>query len=493
MSRPYDDDSWLRDELHGLLVDEPAMAPAAVADDVRRGQVRTRQVRRRSAALAVAALVVAVALPVGLLVRPSSDAAAPVGPSEVPDVPGVSQAWLDSISPALAAQVGWVVDWKDSVVYGDVATGLQLDLQLVPGTQVSQDPQRFVVPSPPYAETAGLHLWFAPRGNAPGAAMAECPADRCARDLPDRTFPTYLDQAATAGNGTSLAPGTLIVDRSYDDGRFVELLAFPVALAPSGPSDQTARNVLTYPLAGAFLDALGTPPVITPPTPTLGPTPRPTPTPSGSPSPYRTRFVKNGITYVAPESDLGLAVAELLPGTVTEVSTVGGSGVGITRTFRIVRDDVGTSVRVTWLAYDGGTPILTPPAAQDPCAVSTPSCTVIQPWSRAGVPHLDVIPPGLWSIVERTGAGGSSAAAYAGSFTIRTVVLQHGSTELVIDSDSRDVSPTGRFTSSSAPGLSADELLALALKMPMPIRYQGLVDTPWTVSGSGSASASASG
>lgn len=492
MSLPtHDDADWLRSELDGLLAGEPTMPTAAVADDVRRGMVSVRHARRRTAAIAVAAVLVAVAVPVGLLVRPSSDAAAPVGPSEVPDVPGVSQQWLDSISPALAAQTGWVVDWKDSVVYGDVATGLQLDLQIVAGTQVSQDPPRFATPPPPYAETAGLHLWFAPKGKAPGAAMAECPADRCARDLPDRKFPTYLDQAATAGNGTSLAAGTLIVDRSYDDGRFVELLAVPVALAPSGPADQTARNVLTYPLAGAFLDAVGTPPTIVPPTPTLAPTP--TPTPSGSPSPYRTRFVKDGVTYIAPESDLGPAVAELLPGTVTEVSTVGGSGVGITRTFRIVRDGVGTSVRVTWLAYDGGTPILTPPAAQDPCAVSTPSCTVIQPWSRAGVPHLDVIPPGLWSIVERTGAGGSSAAAYAGSFTIRTVVLQHGSTELVIDSDSRDVNPTGRFTSSSAPGLSADELLALALKMPMPIRYQGLVDTPWTVSGSGSASASASG
>lgn len=101
--------------------------------------------------------------------------------------------------------------------------------------------------------------------------MAECPADRCARDLPDRKFPTYLDQAATAGNDTSPAAGTLIVDRSYDDGRFVELLAVPVALAPSGPADQTARNVLTYPLAGAFLDAVGTPPTIVPPTSTLAP------------------------------------------------------------------------------------------------------------------------------------------------------------------------------------------------------------------------------
>lgn len=51
--------------------------------------------------------------------------------------------------------------------------------------------------------------------------------------------------------------------------------------------------------------------------------------------------MKDGVTYIAPESDLGPAVAELLPGTVTEVSTVGGSGVGITRTFWIVRDGVG--------------------------------------------------------------------------------------------------------------------------------------------------------
>lgn len=268
MSRSYDDDSWLRDELHGLLVDEPAMAPAAVADDVRRGQVRARQVRRRSAALAVVALVAAVALPIGLLVRPSSDAAAPVGPSQVPDVPGVSQAWLDSISPALAAQVGWVVDWKDSTVYGDVATGLQLDLTIVQPTEVLEsDPVQYVLPSPPYAETASLRVWLAPNGKAPGAAMVECPSGSCVRDLPDRRFPTYLDQAATAGNGTSLAAGTLIVDRSYDDGRFVELVSVPVALAPSGPSDQTARNVLTYPLAAAFLDALGTPQTGPAPTP----------------------------------------------------------------------------------------------------------------------------------------------------------------------------------------------------------------------------------
>lgn len=262
MSLPtYDDESWLRSELHGLLVDEPAMTPAAVTDDVRRGQARLRTVRRRrTAAIAVAALLVAVAIPVGLLVRPGAQSQ--VGPSsgsDVPDVPGVSSQWLESISPALAAQVGWVVDWPDSTVYGDVASGLQLDLTIVPGQQVASDPPRFAVPSGPYPQTASLRLWFAPTGKAPGAALAECPADRCPRDLPDRRFPTYLDQSATAGNGTSLAAGTLIVDRSYDSGRFVELVSVPASMTPSSPSDQISQNVLSYGLAAPFLDAIGAP------------------------------------------------------------------------------------------------------------------------------------------------------------------------------------------------------------------------------------------
>lgn len=487
MSLPtYDDESWLRSELPGLLAGEPTMPTAAVTDDVRRGQARLRTVRRRrTAAIAVAALLVAVAIPVGLLVRPTAQSQ--VGPStgtDVPDVPGVSRQWLEGISPALGAQVGWVVDWPDSTVYGDVATGLQLDLTIVPGQQVATDPPRFAVPSGPYPQTASLRLWFAPKGKAPGAAMAECPADRCPRDLPDRRFPTYLDQSATAGNGTSLAAGTLIVDRSYDSGRFVELVSVPAQMTPSSPSDQLSQNVLSYGLAAPFLDVIRAP--------EAAPVPSTSPTTSASPSPYTTRFDKDGITYVAPESALGPAVAALLPGTVTERNPSTVSAVGITRGFRIVRDGVGTYVRVMWIGYAGGDPVLAPPSVASPCGTDGPSCTVLRPWTMTSA--VGTAYPGVASVIERTGAGSSTAAGYSGRFTIRGVQLQRGSTVIVIDADSRDIDlASGDWTRSTAPGLSVDELLALAAKVPMPVRYQGLADTPWSVSGSGSASASASG
>ena len=468
MSLPtHDDADWLRSELDGLLAGEPTMPTAAVADDVRRGMVSVRHARRRTAAIAVAAVLVAVAVPVGLLVRPSSDAAAPVGPSEVPDVPGVSQQWLDSISPALAAQTGWVVDWKDSVVYGDVATGLQLDLQIVAGTQVSQDPPRFAVPSPPYAETAGLHLWFAPKGKAPGAALAECPAERCARDLPDRKFPAYLDQAATAGNGTSLAAGTLIVDRSYDDGRFVELVAVPVALAPSGPADQTARNVLTYPLAGAFLDALGTPPT----------------TSSASPSPSS----KEGSGYVA-EAQWASAAAALLPGKVTVLDdSPAAQPTRLIRGFRVERNGVGTFVHIDIEAFVDPSANVVPPASYDPCSGGD-RCSVLLGWSPMTL-HGGTA---LLSVIERTSPGDPTArAGYHGPNVIRSLIVHEGSTVVVVSSDSRDIDASGAWLSSSSPGLGTDELVSLASALPLPVRFRAAVDAHWAPAASGIGSGSA--
>lgn len=81
------EERWLREALDGLLADEPPMAPAAIVDDVRRGQVALAVVRRRRAATGVvAAVLVAVAVPVGVVLRATPDAAAPPASSPSPAV-----------------------------------------------------------------------------------------------------------------------------------------------------------------------------------------------------------------------------------------------------------------------------------------------------------------------------------------------------------------------------------------------------------------------
>jgi len=257
------EEPWLRDALGSLLVDEPPMPPATVVDDVRRGAVALTAVkRRRTASLAIAAVVLAVAVPVGLVLRAAPNAATPPATSitSAPKVAGVSQEWLDRISPAVTASTaGWVVDWPSSKVTGDVATGLTLDLTLVPASVTGGSQPVVTLPTPPYPQTATLRIELLPAGKGPGAAMASCPAATCPRDLPDRKFPTYLDVVAKAGNGAAFPAGTAILDRSYDAGRFVELVSLPRVSTGSGASDAAVGAVLPYPFAGAFLDAIGEP------------------------------------------------------------------------------------------------------------------------------------------------------------------------------------------------------------------------------------------
>jgi hypothetical protein len=257
------EEPWLRDALGSLLVDEPPMPSAAVVDDVRRGAVALTAVkRRRTASLAIAAVVLAVAVPVGLVLRAAPNSATPPATSitSAPEVAGVSQEWLDRISPAVTANTaGWVVDWPSSTVTGDVATGLTLDLTLLPASVTGGAQPVVTLPTPPYPQTARLRLELLPAGKSPGAAMSSCPAATCPRDLPDRKFPTYLDVVAKAGNGTAFPAGTAILDRSYDAGRFVELVSLPPVSTGSGASDAAAGAVLPYPFAGAVLDAIGEP------------------------------------------------------------------------------------------------------------------------------------------------------------------------------------------------------------------------------------------
>jgi hypothetical protein len=81
------EEPWLREALDGLLADEPPMPPAAIVGDVRRGEVARAVVRRRRAATgAVAATLVAVAVPVGVVLRATPDAAAPPSSSHSPAV-----------------------------------------------------------------------------------------------------------------------------------------------------------------------------------------------------------------------------------------------------------------------------------------------------------------------------------------------------------------------------------------------------------------------
>ena len=79
------EEPWLRDALGSLLVHEPPMAPAAVVDDVRRGAHALAVVkRRRVVSLALAATVLAVAVPVGLVLRPATDASTPPAATHSP-------------------------------------------------------------------------------------------------------------------------------------------------------------------------------------------------------------------------------------------------------------------------------------------------------------------------------------------------------------------------------------------------------------------------
>jgi hypothetical protein len=469
MSLPMHDDSWLRTELSGLLAEEPPMAAASVADDVRRGQSHLRSVRRRrTAAIAVAAVLVAVAIPVGLLARPTSDAG--VGPSsggDAPHVPGVSQQWLERISPALGAQVGWVVDWPDSTVYGDVASGLQLDLTIVPGTQVQSDPLSFAVPSPPYPERASLRIWFAPTGTAPGAALAECPAERCPRDLPDRKFPTYLDRSATASDGTPLAAGTLVLDRTYDSGRFVELVSVPAEVMSASPSDQRSASVLSYGLAAAFLDAVGAPEAA--------------PLPSGTLSPSQ-----NQPAFVDAAQWSG-AIAALLPGASTPLADPVVVGNRAARAFRLVRDGVGTSVTVMVEAPTRGLAGDPPPASTDPCG-AVDGCTMRKAWTPTTIHGVAA----MVAIIDQTGGNDLVGhTGYNGPSVVRLTYVQRGSTLLIVYAGSLDVDSAGNPVSSSEPGLSTEELVAFATQLPLPREFSAAAMAPWRVSGSSSAAASA--
>ena len=327
------EEPWLRDALRSLLVDEPPMPPAAVVDDVRRGALAVAVVkRRRTATLAVAAAVLAVAVPVGLLLRAAPNASAPPATSitSAPKVTGVSQQWLDRISPAVTASTaGWVVDWPASTVTGSVADGLTLDLTLVPATVTGGSRSVVTLPTPPYPQTATVRLELLPAGKSPGAALASCPAATCPRDLPDRKFPTYLDVVAKAGNGTAFPAGTAIVDRSYDAGRFVELVSLPPVSTGSGASDAPAGAVLPYPFAGAFLDAIGEPMSAT----------SPSPTPSASPG------TSHGVRFV-PDDRWETAVVATFPMSFTPTAhPVLGSST-YTLAGRVVDNAVGSSGRV---------------------------------------------------------------------------------------------------------------------------------------------------
>ena len=92
------DEPWLRKALGSLLVDEPAMPPAAVVDDVRRGAVALAAVkRRRTVSLALAATVLAVAVPVGLVLRSTPDAAPPPASTQSPtQAPVDASVWTPS-------------------------------------------------------------------------------------------------------------------------------------------------------------------------------------------------------------------------------------------------------------------------------------------------------------------------------------------------------------------------------------------------------------
>jgi hypothetical protein len=186
-------------------------------------------------------------------------------------------------------------------------------------------------------------------------------------------------------------------------------------------------------------------------------------------SPLASPSSTSGVHFVR-NADWPAAVTAALPGTATALdgASVSPDGTVAVVNLDLVRDGVRTYVRVR---LDSPTAGSVSPLENGPC-VSTPlgaDCRVTQPWTTTTVDGSTV----ETSVQEVSYAANFVGSHYAGAYSVRTLVQVQGQTMLTITSDSRDTDSSGQWASSTAPGLSTEELVSLARTIPFPYAFQG--------------------
>lgn len=244
------EEPWLREALDSLLADEPAMAPTAIVEDVRRGQVARAVVRRRrTAALAVAGLALAVGAPSALLLRAAGSAAVvPGGAATGSPTAGGTPTAVASPRPSTVTELFVAAGWEVQNSTTGVAP---------PG--VGSHQVMYELRGPGGAATV-LVTEYAP-GQADSTVIATCTASTCepAYVGTSRVGPGgFRDDGRLVTDAPGLPPGSLVVDRVYDTGTTVEVgvgvvKPLPTA-APSAP-----RLALTADEVLALLAVVGDP------------------------------------------------------------------------------------------------------------------------------------------------------------------------------------------------------------------------------------------
>jgi hypothetical protein len=430
------DEPWLRDALGSLLVDEPAMSPVAVVDDVRRGAVAVAVVkRRRTVTFAVAAALLAVAVPVGLVLRAAPNA------SQTPPASSQSPTPVRTFTPpsldAALVNTGWQVVGEPQSLSSTPSWGYLLQ------------------PSDGSAEKSASVIVFAAQQTGPGPYLAACTKVTC----PGSTSVTIADgvtatsgwreTSTVAGDGLLVPKGSLIVDKAYDTGTLVEVVVTPPSTnVRDARTPVTATSVLTLEQIRAIVALVGDPF-----------------SPSASPS------STSGVHFV-PNADWPAAVTAALPGTATALdgASVSPDGTVAVVNVDLVRDGVGSYVRVR---LDSPTAGSVSPLENSPCYLTNlgADCRVTQPWTTTTVDGATV----ETSVQEVSYPENSAGSRYAGSYSVRTLVQVQGQTMLTITSDSRDTDSSGQWASSTAPALSTAELVTLARTMPFPYAFQPAV------------------
>jgi hypothetical protein len=464
MSIDIHEEPWLREALGSLLVDEPTMSPAAVVDDVRRGEtVRITVRRRRTAALAVAAVLALVAVPAGFVLRAEPQAATPPA-SSTSATPGSTAEVLRQRAARALATRGWTVVAQREPAINDGTVGTELDLDVARTAEVASAGTDGV-------KTTSVQILSYHSSTGPGHYLAQCTASSCpssALVLPSTTncqglLKCYTDEGAYLDSVDLTWYGSLVLDRRYESGVLIEVLigrdpSFPAPAKSVGPI-----SFLTPAEARSLLESLGNPYTDTP-VPSQSPRPIPSPTSDGFvpdadwESGVLAAF-SGGITTVFQHADL----------TAATLSVSGREAEGDGGTFVLVSVDQGSTAAAQ--------------LASPPCGIDDPTCRVLLPWGKVttlqGPAWISVVDVSYTDPVHRT----------------RVASVVRGDTTVMVGSDSREVSTDFTYGASTAPGLSPDIIVERALAIPVPESMRAAVGKPMSTPPdaavpSGSASAS---
>jgi hypothetical protein len=451
MSIDIHEEPWLREALAGLVTHEPPM-DTSIVSDVRRGeQARVVVRRRRTSFVAIAVVLAVVAVPLSLLLRSGS--------TVTPGVPTPTATGLPTDLPTTIAGLGWsITDTRTSAV---VSGETDYSLRRTDGSGTT------------------THLWLvvARDASGPGHYLAQCTHQTCDVGHAGGTGPIMGADRNDHGHDElgahprTLDPpgfGSLILDWSYRSGTVVEAVSLPATTTQSAvPQVGPPSPALSLADLRTILTSVGDPFAL-PPVATLA----------------------NHTPVYVPDSQWAQAVSNAIPGsadvTVTDPGSFEGWKTGVVR-MRLQRGGTTTSVVVSLarvsqcLGTCAGSAISTNP----PCPVSGSSCTVLRPWTVAPADGADR----RLGVIEQTLTGSEATRGYTGTYVLRTGVQLFGPAQLSVESDSREPGATGQWLGSSAPGLTADELLTLARDLPLPESWRsGITSSSASVSPSAAVS-----